>query len=629
MQKTNFWKRLMSLFLALITVVGLLPLSAMVTPAQALTINGGTGPAPDTMTNNSHRTWKEYNSPTLKPSKVVPRIFDFKVGDLGVSPGFCADHSKGISWTVEWSDPVPITGTKYEVIMPLLAAYCQKWFYSRMLDELHPDWTVTQKKDQARQDLGARSYYYTEDDRVTASAFVQAAAWMAGAGQLTDLSDHAQQLLIARERNLTMETIYKHVNETDEEVAGWIDDSIQKYADGEYGQWEAYLYTPSGGLQPIITVLPPGPIEEFFGWIKIDKTDLSGKNLKGATFGIYTDSGHENKVAEFTTTDDEWTYYDVSELMTSSTQTFYLKEISAPPGYIASTSGYTVTVNSANNNTQDTAAAVNGGAPIKNSPVQKPEGVVQKVYLHDNPIGPAVFRFVSLDNKIDKKIRSDANGDLKLQWTDPDGENYLPSREYTVTEDIAAGRQVSFQYMEYGMDKKLHPRRELPYQVHPYGLCFANGNYYLICRYPGYDTLSHYRVDRIQNPVLTEESREPLPQGMDLSRYVRERVYQIAGTSIQAVLRCENSLLSDILDRFGLDTMLHDNGDGTFDAVVTAEPEGLKFWAVQYLERCEIRKPQRLRRELAQTLREGWELYRAPLASFDDHQMMEEEMQDE
>lgn len=434
MQKTNFWKRLMSLFLALITVVGLLPLSAMVTPAQALTINGGTGPAPDTIEINSHRTWKEYNSPTLKPSKVIPRIFDFKVGDLGVSPGFCADHSKGISWTVEWSDPVPITGTKYEVIMPLLAAYCQKWFYSRMLDELHPDWTVTQKKDQARQDLGARSYYYTEDDRVTASAFVQAAAWMAGAGQLTDLSDHAQQLLIAQERNLTMKAIYKHVNETDEEVAGWINDSIQKYADGEYGQWEAYLYTPPGGLQPIITVLPDEEID-WNGWIKIKKTDFSGKNLKGATFGIYLDPGHENKVAEFTTTDDEWTYYEVTDFMTSSTQTFYLKELSAPDDYVASTSGYTVTVNSANNSTQDTAAAVNGGAAIKNGVIQEPEGVVQKVDLHDNPIGPAVFRFVSLDNKINKKIRSDANGDLKLQWTDPDGENYLPPGEYTVTED--------------------------------------------------------------------------------------------------------------------------------------------------------------------------------------------------
>lgn len=210
-------------------------------------------------------------------------------------------------------------------------------------------------------------------------------------------------------------------------------------------------------------------------------------------------------------------------------------------------------------------------------------------------------------------------------WRSMNQETFLSVE--VLKEAVSRRCQVEFQYMEYGMDKRLHPRRKRPYRVSPYGLCFANGNYYLICRYPGYDTLSHYRVDRIQNPILTQESREPLPQGLDLSRYVRERVYQISGKSIQAVLRCENSLLSDILDRFGLDTMLHDNGDGTFDAVVTAEPEGLKFWAVQYLERCEIRTPQRLRQELAQTLREGWELYRAPLTLY-DHQT-KEETQDE
>lgn len=210
-------------------------------------------------------------------------------------------------------------------------------------------------------------------------------------------------------------------------------------------------------------------------------------------------------------------------------------------------------------------------------------------------------------------------------WRSMNQETFLSVE--VLKEAVSRRCQVEFQYMEYGMDKRLHPRRKRPYRVSPYGLCFANGNYYLICRYPGYDTLSHYRVDRIQNPILTQEPREPLPQGLDLSRYVRERVYQISGKSIQAVLRCENSLLSDILDRFGLDTMLHDNGDGTFDAVVTAEPEGLKFWAVQYLERCEIRTPQRLRQELAQTLREGWELYRAPLTLY-DHQT-KEETQDE
>lgn len=178
-------------------------------------------------------------------------------------------------------------------------------------------------------------------------------------------------------------------------------------------------------------------------------------------------------------------------------------------------------------------------------------------------------------------------------------------------EAIAARRQVAFQYMEYGMDKKLHPRRERPYQVHPYGLCFANGNYYLICRNPRYEALGHYRVDRIQSPaVLIGEPVDPLQPGTDLSRYVRERVYQISGESIQASLLCENSLLSDVLDRFGMETGIRPHGDGNFTATVTAEPEGLKLWAMQYMERCEIREPAWLRRQMERIFSEGWSLYR-------------------
>lgn len=125
-----------------------------------------------------------------------------------------------------------------------------------------------------------------------------------------------------------------------------------------------------------------------------------------------------------------------------------------------------------------------------------------------------------------------------------------------VLEEAVSRRcQVEFQYMEYGMDKRLHPRREQPYRVSPYGLCFSNGNYYLLCRYQGAEDISHYRVDRIQSPVLLEgQPIEPLPPRLDLERYVRERVYPFPGEAIRAVLRCEADLLSDVLDRFGFYT---------------------------------------------------------------------------
>lgn len=183
-----------------------------------------------------------------------------------------------------------------------------------------------------------------------------------------------------------------------------------------------------------------------------------------------------------------------------------------------------------------------------------------------------------------------------------------------VLEEAVSRRcQVEFQYMEYGMDKRLHPRRERPYRVSPYGLCFANGNYYLICRYQGAKEISHYRVDRIQFPVLLErQTIESLPAGLDLARYVRERVYPFPGEAIRTVLRCEDNVLSDVLDRFGLETQLRDNGDGTFDAAVLTGAAGLKFWALQYVTVCQVLEPRWLRQEISEALREGVEAYQTP-----------------
>ena len=225
-------------------------------------------------------------------------------------------------------------------------------------------------------------------------------------------------------------------------LAQWVANSVAAYNEGEYGQWEAYIYYPGGNLQPIITVLPPDTIGDYPGWIKIKKTDLSGNNLSGATFGIYYDSGCQEgtEVATFVTTADEWTYFDVSDYMDSATQTFtqtfYLKEISAPDDYVANSKGYSVTVSSTNNSTQETAAAVNGGVAIKNGLPQPPEGVVNKVDQDGNGIGPATFHFKSLTNSVDADFETDENGELQFQWTDPDGEDYIPPGEYTVTEVI-------------------------------------------------------------------------------------------------------------------------------------------------------------------------------------------------
>ena len=69
-------------------------------------------------------------------------------------------------------------------------------------------------------------------------------------------------------------------------------------------------------------------------------------------------------------------------------------------------------------------------------------------------------------------------------------------------EAISKKKKVSFFYMEYGTDKKLHPKKRADgqpreYLVNPYQMAAREGKYYLICNYEKYDTVSNYRIDRI------------------------------------------------------------------------------------------------------------------------------------
>lgn len=109
--------------------------------------------------------------------------------------------------------------------------------------------------------------------------------------------------------------------------------------------------------------------------------------------------------------------------------------------------------------------------------------------------------------------------------------------------------------------------------------------------------------------VLEDQPIAPLPPGLDLERYVRERVYPFPGEAVRAVLRCEADLVSDVLDRFGMETQFQNNGDGTFDAMVFTGAAGLKFWALQYVAVCQLLEPDWLRREIGEILRNGWERY--------------------
>lgn len=106
-----------------------------------------------------------------------------------------------------------------------------------------------------------------------------------------------------------------------------------------------------------------------------------------------------------------------------------------------------------------------------------------------------------------------------------------------INEAIENNKQISFDYLQYGIDKKLHKRRDRKYIVNPYEFIISLNKYYLIGNYDKYDNISNYRIDKICNVEILEASRKILKQKIDLPQYSLEHIYMFSGPTVRAKLK--------------------------------------------------------------------------------------------
>ena len=168
-------------------------------------------------------------------------------------------------------------------------------------------------------------------------------------------------------------------------------------------------------------------------------------------------------------------------------------------------------------------------------------------------------------------------------------------------EAIERNQKVSFTYMTYNINKTLVPRRKEEYRADPLRLIFTNEHYYLICVRGGYENVSMYRIDRMRDIVIEDEERTVVIQGKVLTAAVDDAVYAFAGAPEQIVLRCSTDILNDIIDKFGQSIKIEDEDD-TVLITFTAPPQGIKFWALQYLPYVEVLQPVWLREQVIESV---------------------------
>ena len=136
-----------------------------------------------------------------------------------------------------------------------------------------------------------------------------------------------------------------------------------------------------------------------------------------------------------------------------------------------------------------------------------------------------------------------------------------------LSEAINNDHQVSYQYMEWTLDKGRCPRHGgRRYLVSPWALLWEEENYYLVAYTEG-QGLRHYRVDKMASITLLAAGRLGA-EAYDPERmqdYARPMFSMYAGPVERVQFDCDAAMIGPMLDRFGAGaTVVPQPGEATF-----------------------------------------------------------------
>ena len=156
---------------------------------------------------------------------------------------------------------------------------------------------------------------------------------------------------------------------------------------------------------------------------------------------------------------------------------------------------------------------------------------------------------------------------------------------YYIVDDIHRAiqnnEQISFQYLEWNLEKKLMPRRDGKlYRVSPWALTCKDENYYLIAHDNEEDKIKHFRVDKMGSiKALSNVKREgsSLFERFDIADYANKTFSMYGGKEETVTIQLENHLIGVVMDRFGQDVSIRVRDDEHFSVRVTVAISGQFF----------------------------------------------------
>lgn len=162
---------------------------------------------------------------------------------------------------------------------------------------------------------------------------------------------------------------------------------------------------------------------------------------------------------------------------------------------------------------------------------------------------------------------------------------------------IAENKKIKFRYFDYNLQKK-KTYRAGSRVCSPYALAWDDERYYLIAYYDNRQTISNFRIDRMEGVEIIDEKAVPKPDNFIVADYMNSSFSMFSGTTQDVKLRFDNQLINAVIDRFGKGVTVIPDGDSHFTVRVKVKaehPEPFFGWLFQFGTMAEIIEPCELR----------------------------------
>ena len=173
-------------------------------------------------------------------------------------------------------------------------------------------------------------------------------------------------------------------------------------------------------------------------------------------------------------------------------------------------------------------------------------------------------------------------------------------------EDISTAiynkKKIDFNYYKYELNPTLKNVNTGLRTISPYAIIYQLQEMYVVGLKEGKNTLYTYRIDRMRNIRIKDESVDKSITNEMIEEFVNSTVSMFGKTSEEIEVICDNTLLDNVVDLFGENSTIKKYDNNHFKLNVNKDIAGFKRYVFTNLDMIEVIKPLKLKREIEEII---------------------------